>query len=313
VLTPTWTPPEHPAPVTRTTTEEVVDRDGDGIVDREDNCPDDPNPDQANLDGDVDGDVCDSDRDGDAIPDFADPFPDDGQRPGGITSESVFAHDSLNRLWALNVHTWALEQLGEFPNWGVTDIAIDEYGVMYTVDYAGQLHVCRPGPVECWLLGVLDTQTHPNGLTFVPPGTVDPDRNALIGIADDGSWNRVTIEGGVATSSPLGAYGAPYRNHGDAYSMAGEGTYAAAEDPGRYNGTALLEVDPVDGHALREVAFLSNTIVYGLAGWDDAIYAFADNGKILHIDPDTGESTLVRWTLWQWYGAGVQSVLPPVR
>ncbi len=36
-----------------------VDTDGDGVYDRFDNCPDTPNPDQADIDGDGLGDVCD--------------------------------------------------------------------------------------------------------------------------------------------------------------------------------------------------------------------------------------------------------------
>src|SRR5262249_42725484 len=35
------------------------DQDQDGVRDSLDNCPNDPNPDQANLDGDFTGDVCD--------------------------------------------------------------------------------------------------------------------------------------------------------------------------------------------------------------------------------------------------------------
>lgn len=35
------------------------DREGDGVCDSEDNCPDTPNPDQADLDGDGIGDACD--------------------------------------------------------------------------------------------------------------------------------------------------------------------------------------------------------------------------------------------------------------
>ncbi len=42
------------------------DRDEDGVFDRGDNCLSRPNPDQADLDGDGWGDVCDSDTDGDA-------------------------------------------------------------------------------------------------------------------------------------------------------------------------------------------------------------------------------------------------------
>ena len=42
-----------------------LDDDEDGIPNDEDNCPDDANADQADLDGDGIGDVCDPDIDGD--------------------------------------------------------------------------------------------------------------------------------------------------------------------------------------------------------------------------------------------------------
>lgn len=45
------------------------DFDGDGIDDAEDNCPTASNADQANFDGDAQGDACDADDDNDSIPD----------------------------------------------------------------------------------------------------------------------------------------------------------------------------------------------------------------------------------------------------
>lgn len=48
------------------------DMDGDGVDDARDNCIDVPNADQANLDGDPLGDVCDPDDDGDAVDDVVD-------------------------------------------------------------------------------------------------------------------------------------------------------------------------------------------------------------------------------------------------
>jgi hypothetical protein len=44
-----------------------VDDDGDGVLDHLDNCPGIPNQDQADLDDDQVGDVCDSDVDGDGV------------------------------------------------------------------------------------------------------------------------------------------------------------------------------------------------------------------------------------------------------
>jgi hypothetical protein len=43
------------------------DRDGDGVPDAADNCPDAPNPDQSDLDRDGAGDLCDHDADGDGF------------------------------------------------------------------------------------------------------------------------------------------------------------------------------------------------------------------------------------------------------
>ena len=51
------------------------DLDSDGFVDSDDNCPSIPNPNQANLDGDSQGDVCDDDDDNDGTDDAIDNCP----------------------------------------------------------------------------------------------------------------------------------------------------------------------------------------------------------------------------------------------
>ncbi|MDB4453702.1 thrombospondin type 3 repeat-containing protein [Pseudomonadales bacterium] len=54
-----------------------ADTDSDTIYDPSDNCPNIPNTDQANLDGDSLGDVCDDDIDGDGTDNAFDAFPND--------------------------------------------------------------------------------------------------------------------------------------------------------------------------------------------------------------------------------------------
>lgn len=56
------------------------DRDGDGVANEDDNCPDDANADQADFDDDGLGDACDDDDDGDGTADASDGC---GQSPPG--------------------------------------------------------------------------------------------------------------------------------------------------------------------------------------------------------------------------------------
>lgn len=52
-----------------------TDIDGDGVVDKKDNCPDKPNKNQVDTDNDGKGDVCDGDDDGDGVMDEDDNCP----------------------------------------------------------------------------------------------------------------------------------------------------------------------------------------------------------------------------------------------
>jgi hypothetical protein len=189
----------------------------------------------------------------------------------------------------------------------MTDIAIDRFGVLYGITF-DDLHVCEPTSAACYHLAALPDDS--NGLTFVPPGTVEDDDDALIGIAISGNWRHMQLSGGMVAQVLLGSYGVGYSSSGDAFSIEGVGTFAsvdAAADPS----DMIVEVDPADGTVLQEIGSLTGyTAVYGIAGWQGAIFAFDETGDVLLVNPSDGTFELVNDTLNAWWGAAVTTQLP---
>ncbi len=80
--------------------DEGLDADGDGVLDSEDNCPSQPNADQADFDGDGLGDACDPDDDNDGLTDSqeaalgTDPLNPDTDDDGLPDGDEVFVHGS---------------------------------------------------------------------------------------------------------------------------------------------------------------------------------------------------------------------------
>ena len=77
----------------------LIDTDGDGVLDSApDNCPTVPNSNQANTDGDSEGDACDSDDDNDGL---TDNFPDNCPRNGEFnwTSSRDFNNPASSTDW----------------------------------------------------------------------------------------------------------------------------------------------------------------------------------------------------------------------
>lgn len=70
-------------------TEPSRDADGDGINDDTDNCATVANPNQADLDGDKQGDVCDTDDDNDNVADSDDEFPRDASEQSDQDKDGV--------------------------------------------------------------------------------------------------------------------------------------------------------------------------------------------------------------------------------
>lgn len=285
------------------------DDDGDGVPDGADVCPQVPDPQQGDLDGDGLGDECDDDDDDDGIPDGDDVFPADGDKPGAVTSSKMYAH-SASTLSSIDVATYEVTLVGDFVWPGVmdqmTDLAIDRHGQMFGVSF-GRMYVCDPMTAECWDLGQLPASY--NGLTWIPAGTLLPDKDALIGVTEDGRWYHLTIADQLVTGELLGSYGAEYSSAGDAFSIATVGTFAAVYKEG-VDTTVIVTVDPLTGQVLSDLAVLPLSTVWGLAGWQGAIVAFDFTGAVAKVDPMTKEITPLGVKPSEWWGAAVSTVLP---
>ncbi|MDC0718914.1 thrombospondin type 3 repeat-containing protein [Nannocystis bainbridge] len=289
------------------------DDDNDTIPDDVDNCPLVPNQDQKNTDNDAFGDACDGDLDGDGIPNGDDPFANDGNLPGVTTPFKIYAHSSGN-LYTVDVtDPYAVSMVSNFKfsndncDHSVTDVAIDRWGVLYAVTF-GCGYVINPQTAQAYKLGTLPQSF--NGLTLIPKGILDPNKDALVGIANTGQWYQLTLQNGMFAIQQIGQYGAGYTSAGDAFSIENVGTYGAVNKQG-VAGTVIVQVDPKTGAVQSELATLpQNPAVYGLAGWEGLILAFDSSGQMFRIDPQTKVVTPLGNKGVAWWGAGVGTVIP---
>jgi hypothetical protein len=217
----------------------------------------------------------------------------------------------------------------------VTDIAVDRTGVMFATTFDRVLTV-DPVTAKCNRLsfpiltdsiGALDP---PNGLSFVPAGTVDPTKEALVGFsshyqkADATTYVRIdttTGEMSIIGDMNTGAMGNLYRSSGDMISLINMGNKAYATVKlmveGGPDGTDLVaEVDPKDGHLIKVIGDTKQDNLFGFGYWAGKGYGFNDIGRIVQIDMTNGSSVVVKTltddagTAMPWYGAGVTTQAP---
>ena len=259
--------------------------------------------------------------------------------PPGSPSR-IYAH-TQDTMYLFEPTTNALTMIGKFscldPNDStdvVVDMAVDRTNSVYATTFTRFLKV-DPITAQCTEIHkITDTDVegnYPNALSFVPAGTVDPTKEALVGYApyqsDTASTDYIRIDtttGAQTYIGPLNDFSADkqYASSGDLISLiqAANKTYLTVketyEDGGASPTDYLAEVDPTTGMIKQVIGDTGQTNIFGLGYWAGKAYGFSDNGKISAIDTSTGSAQVV-YTLKgadggaaPWYGAGVTTEAP---
>lgn len=219
-------------------------------------------------------------------------------------------------------------------NDAVLDIAIDREGQMYGTTYWRFIKI-NPADATCTVLKKQDTNNvYPNSLSFVPIGTADPTKEALVGygfrIVDDidfraeaTDFTRIDLATGeldvIGDMNEPGIKGKHFQLSGDFISFDKDGqqkTYGAVHEEGGSTTDLLAEIDPKTGSIVAVLGDMKQTEFYGLGYWAGTAYGFSRTGGIYSVAMGNAKADLVleakspQGATVEWYGGGVTTNTP---
>ncbi len=257
----------------------------------------------------------DSGRDGTSLGETSTPDPD-----GSTTTPQVFAHTPTS-LYRFDPISKNLTKIGNFDCLGdageeMYDIALDQSGAMYGTTSQAFVTI---NPVNAKCNTIKRSPDYPDSLGFVPTGTADPVREALVGYSF-GDYVRIdTVTGELSKIGSLNApdAGSNFYSSGDVVAIIGDRAYLTAytfaldAGPGDY----LLEINPTTGRMIRVVGSVGKPQLWGTAYWAGVTYAFSNGGEVLQLNPSNASPTRVAALdggpdAKGFYGAGVTTSAP---
>jgi hypothetical protein len=202
-----------------------------------------------------------------------------GTKPDTTAAGEVFGH-SENTLYRVDTVTREVTTVGTFQGCTyVADIALDEASNIYA-STGSELFLIENNTAHCTRIA---GGTFPNSLSFVPSGTVEPNKEALVGF-QGGDYVKIDPTTGAVTK--IGAVGGGFVSSGDLVSAKGGKTFLTVK--GKDCADCLVEIDPTTGALTHNWGPIGKPDVFGLAFWAGELYAFTNAGELLLITIDTG-------------------------
>ncbi len=231
-------------------------------------------------------------------------------RPNPSGAGEVFGH-SENTLYRVDTVTRSVTPVGVFEGCTyVADIALDEMSNIYASTGA-ELFFVETNTAHCTRIA---SGTFPNSLSFVPVGTVEADREALVGF-QGGDYVKIDPQSGAVTK--VGEIGGGLQSSGDIVSATGGKTFVTVK--GKDCADCLVEINPATGALTKNWGPIGKPDVFGLAFWAGDLYAFTNAGELLLITLTTGALAMqiipVTNAPAKFWGAGSTTSAPigPVR
>jgi hypothetical protein len=215
-------------------------------------------------------------------------FSTEAGKPDLTGQGEVFGH-SDNTLYRVDTVTRSVTEIGVFNGCSnINDIALDESSSIYATTGA-ELFYVETNTGNCTRIA---TGMFPASLSFVPAGTVEADREALVGFVG-GDYVKIDSKSGMVTK--IGEIGQGFASSGDVVSAKGGKTFLTVTGPGCTDSDCLLEIDPKTGALAKNWGPIGKSKVFGLAFWAGALYGFTDSGELVLVTIDTG--TLVAMSI----------------
>jgi hypothetical protein len=220
-----------------------------------------------------------------ALPDGSCPVP--TELVYANTASALFSHDPIANT---------TRKVGDFRNGttavtSMTDIGVDNAGVMMGVDSSRRLFVINPATAACQLVATLPGTAWP-GLTFLPDGRLVV-AGATVEEIDrsTGRILRTIVASGAFTTS------------GDIVGLPDGMLYWAVTGSG---GDRLVQVNPNTG-ATTVIGSMGVGSVFGLGYANDTLYGYTSGGRVITIDPRTAAAASSN-LVGTWWGAASNPV-----